>query len=76
MNPEVNPFAPPPAYDATQIESLLRTQEDVVEKYKILRRLSKCLAISICINLMLVLLLGIIILDPLYNRSWIKRTPD
>ena len=25
MNPEVNPFAPPPAYDVTQIESQLRT---------------------------------------------------
>ena len=75
MNPEVNPFAPPPAYDVTQNESQ-QHQEDIVEKYKILRLQTKCLAVSILINILLVFLLGIIILDPLYNRSWIKRTPD
>ena len=69
MNPEVNLFAPPPAYNETQIESQQQKQDDIAARYKIERRLVICLAISIVINIMLVFLLGVIILDPLYNRN-------
>ena len=68
MNPEINLFAPPPAYNETQIESQQQKQNHIVARYKIERRLVICLSISIVINIMLVFLLGVIIIDPLYNR--------
>lgn len=76
MNPEVNLLAPPPAYDENRIESQQRSSQHITDRYKIMRRQMIALGISIGTNIILAFLLGLIIIDPLYNRQWIKRMPD
>ena len=69
-----NPFINP-----TDTEPLIEVQlknKHSADRYKIMRRQTIALGISIGTNIILAFLLGLIIIDPLYNRQWIKRMPD
>jgi hypothetical protein len=63
-----NPFLSPTEHES-MIESQQRRIKHTADRYKIMRRQ------TIAANLILAFLLGIIIIDPLYNRQWIARTP-
>lgn len=71
-----NPFLTYPTDNVPLIESQQRRINHITDRYKIMRRQTIALAMSIGTNIILAFLLAIIIIDPLYNRQWIKRTPD
>jgi predicted esterase len=64
-----------PTDTESQSESQHHRIKHTTDRYKIMRRQTIALGISIGANLILVFLLGLIIIDPLYNRQWIARTP-
>ena len=51
MNSEINLFAPPLAYDKTQIESQQQKQNHIAARYKIEYRIVLCLLMTISINI-------------------------
>ena len=69
-----NPFIAIPSYSEQLIEQLKNKHN--ADRYKIMRRQTIALGISIGTNIILAFLLGLIIIDPLYNRQWINRMPD
>ena len=58
------------------IESQQQRINHITDRYKIMRRQTIALGISIGTNIILAFLLGLVIIDPLYNRQWINRMPD
>ena len=58
------------------IESQTQRINHITDRYKIMRRQMIALCISIGTNIILAFILGLVIIDPQYNRQWIKRMPD
>lgn len=58
------------------IESQQQRINHITDRYKIMRRQMIALGISIGTNIILAFILGLVIIDPQYNRQWIKRMPD
>ena len=71
-----NPFIAIPTDSEPLIERQQRKSKLITDRYKIMRRQTIALGLSIGANLILALILGLIIIDPLYNRQWINRMPD
>ena len=62
--------------NAPLIESQQQRINHITDRYKIMRRQMIALGISIGTNIILAFILGLVIIDPQYNRQWIKRMPD